>query len=223
MRRHRSKKRWRPSTISTEKGSCEWFFLVLCSVFTIDVDHSDVFGLSNFSPFGVELVHKMCKERGYVLPSVYQGSYSLLDRGIEKEWVVLSPHCSRRSTKVIFGSLIPLLRTLKMRILGFSPLAWVASLPPSCASSPSLLHEVNTPTHHATHRSGGLLAGTLKNETDPGVEGGRFDNHTLIGQQYRDAFTTGNQFEFITSLSNVTVSSFSFSPCFLDRSIGGYR
>jgi aflatoxin B1 aldehyde reductase len=41
------------------------------------------FGLSNFSVSQVQNVHDMAKEKGYVLPTVYQGNYSPVARHLE--------------------------------------------------------------------------------------------------------------------------------------------
>lgn len=41
------------------------------------------FGLSNFSATQVKQVHAICKEKGYVLPSMYQGNYSAIARHLE--------------------------------------------------------------------------------------------------------------------------------------------
>jgi len=86
-----------------------------------------------------------------VLPTVYQGSYSLLDRSAE-------------SVK------IPLLRKLNIRFAGYSPLA------------------------------GGLLAGTIKSESDPIIPGSRFDNNTYLGTQYRERFFSRKHFKAIESI-----------------------
>ncbi|OAL04347.1 Aldo/keto reductase [Phaeosphaeriaceae sp. SRC1lsM3a] len=41
------------------------------------------FGLSNFSCAQVKEVHAICKEKGYVLPTMYQGNYSAVARHLE--------------------------------------------------------------------------------------------------------------------------------------------
>lgn len=43
------------------------------------------FGLSNFSAWLVTEVVNICKQEGYVLPTVYQGMYSAITREVEKE------------------------------------------------------------------------------------------------------------------------------------------
>jgi len=62
------------------------------------------FGLSNYTAIEVEQVHKICKEKGYVLPTVYQGNYSAAARRVEKE-------------------LFPTLRRLKIAFYVYSPIA----------------------------------------------------------------------------------------------------
>lgn len=42
------------------------------------------FGVSNFSPDEVEQTLQICKEKGYVKPTVYQGQYNAVVRGFEK-------------------------------------------------------------------------------------------------------------------------------------------
>jgi aflatoxin B1 aldehyde reductase len=46
---------------------------------------SEEFGLSNFAAYEVAQIWTICKERGYVLPTVYQGAYNLIQRGAEAE------------------------------------------------------------------------------------------------------------------------------------------
>lgn len=43
------------------------------------------FGLSNFTADQVKEVLRICKEKGYVKPTVFQGSYAAVARGIEDE------------------------------------------------------------------------------------------------------------------------------------------
>ncbi|KAF8578218.1 Aldo/keto reductase [Ramaria rubella] len=62
------------------------------------------FGLSNFPSYEVAEVYTLCKERGWILPTVYQGGYNLFSRTIEPE-------------------LIPTLRKYGIRFTAFSPLA----------------------------------------------------------------------------------------------------
>ncbi|KAG8849798.1 hypothetical protein FRB96_000621 [Tulasnella sp. 330] len=61
-------------------------------------------GLSNFSSWEVAEVYTLCKGKGYVLPTVYQGSYNMLARSIEPE-------------------LIPCLRKFGIRLVVWNPLA----------------------------------------------------------------------------------------------------
>ncbi|KAF9239049.1 hypothetical protein DTO006G1_4744 [Penicillium roqueforti] len=62
------------------------------------------FGLSNFRADEVEEVIRICKEKGYVLPSVYQGNYNAISRLIETE-------------------LFPVLRRHNIRFYAYSPIA----------------------------------------------------------------------------------------------------
>lgn len=62
------------------------------------------FGLSNYTPEQVEEVLKICNEKGFVLPSVYQGSYSAVARLPEDR-------------------LLPLLRMHNISFYAYSPIA----------------------------------------------------------------------------------------------------
>jgi len=62
------------------------------------------FGISNYGPDDVKRIYDICQQHGYILPSVYQGPYSLLSRKCET-------------------TLFPLLRELNMRFTAYSPLA----------------------------------------------------------------------------------------------------
>ncbi|GIK00815.1 hypothetical protein Aspvir_004844 [Aspergillus viridinutans] len=62
------------------------------------------FGLSNFRPEEVQEVVRIAKEKGYVLPSVYQGNYNAIARRIETE-------------------LLPVLRENNIRFYAYSPIA----------------------------------------------------------------------------------------------------
>ncbi|KAH6675934.1 aldehyde reductase [Halenospora varia] len=62
------------------------------------------FGLSNFSPLEVQQVYDVCKAKGLVLPTVYQGLYNPVNRKTEEE-------------------LLPLLCTLEISFNAYSPLA----------------------------------------------------------------------------------------------------
>jgi aflatoxin B1 aldehyde reductase len=61
-------------------------------------------GLSNFPAWSVVDIWHMCKERGWPLPTVYQGMYNGLTRNVEEE-------------------LFPALRKLGIRFYAFNPLA----------------------------------------------------------------------------------------------------
>ena len=62
------------------------------------------FGLSNYKADDVERVHKICKEKGYPLPSVYQGNYNAIARRQETE-------------------LFPVLRKYGISFYAYSPIA----------------------------------------------------------------------------------------------------
>lgn len=62
------------------------------------------FGVSNLSPTTVQGIYDICKREGYVLPTVYQGSYNPLHRKGEEE-------------------LFPLLRLLGISFYAWGPLA----------------------------------------------------------------------------------------------------
>lgn len=47
--------------------------------------NSEELGLSNYMSFEVAEIVGICKRRGFVLPSVYQGIYNVLDRTNEAE------------------------------------------------------------------------------------------------------------------------------------------
>ncbi|RDW62444.1 hypothetical protein BP6252_11877 [Coleophoma cylindrospora] len=62
------------------------------------------FGLSNFSPAQVKHVYDTCKAKGLVLPTIYEGLYSPVNRKQEEE-------------------LLPLLRKCEIAFVAYSPLA----------------------------------------------------------------------------------------------------
>lgn len=62
------------------------------------------FGLSNFPAWMVVEIWHICKENGWILPTLYQGRYNGLSRNVESE-------------------LIPTLRHLGMRFYAYNPLA----------------------------------------------------------------------------------------------------
>lgn len=62
------------------------------------------FGVSNFMAWEVAKMCEICKEKGYVMPSVYQGIYNALHRAVEPE-------------------LFPCLRHYGMAFYNFNPLA----------------------------------------------------------------------------------------------------
>ncbi|KAG0332975.1 hypothetical protein BG000_009578 [Podila horticola] len=64
----------------------------------------DRFGLSNFAAWQVTLIHQLCKQNGYVLPTVYQGKYNAITRDVVRE-------------------LIPCLRALKIDFYAYNPIA----------------------------------------------------------------------------------------------------
>ncbi|KAF8936923.1 hypothetical protein BGZ58_003525 [Dissophora ornata] len=62
------------------------------------------FGLSNFTAWQVTLVHQLCKQHGYVLPTVYQGMYNAIARNVQYE-------------------LLPCLRALNISFYAYNPIA----------------------------------------------------------------------------------------------------
>ncbi|KAG0340282.1 hypothetical protein BG005_003262 [Podila minutissima] len=62
------------------------------------------FGLSNFAAWQVTLIHQMCKQNGYVLPTVYQGMYNGITRDVVRE-------------------LLPCLKALKIDFYAYNPIA----------------------------------------------------------------------------------------------------
>jgi aflatoxin B1 aldehyde reductase len=64
----------------------------------------DEFGLSNYASWQVAEIVYLCKQRGYVLPTVYQGPYNVFCRTIEPE-------------------LLPCIRRLNMRFLAYNATA----------------------------------------------------------------------------------------------------
>ncbi|KAG9002396.1 hypothetical protein FRB94_013310 [Tulasnella sp. JGI-2019a] len=62
------------------------------------------FGLSNYTAWEVAEIWTICKERGYILPTIYQGGYNLLARTLEPE-------------------LIPCLHKFGIRLVVYNPLA----------------------------------------------------------------------------------------------------
>lgn len=63
------------------------------------------FGLSNYTAEQVRAVYDVCKKNGYILPTMYQGNYSVILRYILEE------------------TLLPTLRELGMSFYAYSPLA----------------------------------------------------------------------------------------------------
>ncbi|KAJ8604572.1 hypothetical protein CTAYLR_007622 [Chrysophaeum taylorii] len=61
------------------------------------------FGLSNFQAWEVAHIAALCRENGFVVPTVYQGMYNALTREVERE-------------------LLPCLRALGMRFYAYNPL-----------------------------------------------------------------------------------------------------
>ncbi|KAJ1556002.1 hypothetical protein HK405_009117 [Cladochytrium tenue] len=60
-------------------------------------------GLSNYAAWQVGKIYALCKENGYVRPTIYQGMYNALTRDVERE-------------------LIPCLRDLGLRFYAYNPL-----------------------------------------------------------------------------------------------------
>jgi len=64
----------------------------------------ETFGLSNYSQGETELIVKICKDKGYPLPTVYQGLYNPINRRVETE-------------------LFPTLRAHNISFVAYNPLA----------------------------------------------------------------------------------------------------
>ncbi|KAF9581612.1 hypothetical protein BGW38_001311 [Lunasporangiospora selenospora] len=62
------------------------------------------FGLSNFASWQVMLIYQICKQNGYVLPTVYQGMYNAITRDVAKE-------------------LLPCLKSLNIAFYAYNPIA----------------------------------------------------------------------------------------------------
>eukprot|EP00735_Rhodelphis_limneticus_P001495 TRINITY_DN12124_c0_g1::TRINITY_DN12124_c0_g1_i1::g.26569::m.26569 TRINITY_DN12124_c0_g1::TRINITY_DN12124_c0_g1_i1::g.26569 ORF type:complete len:342 (-),score=57.07,sp/Q8CG45/ARK72_RAT/50.00/4e-108,Aldo_ket_red/PF00248.16/9.8e-51 TRINITY_DN12124_c0_g1_i1:185-1150(-) len=62
------------------------------------------FGLSNYAAWQVAEIYYLCKEHGFVLPTVYQGMYNGVTRDVERE-------------------LFPCIRRLGLRFYAYNPLA----------------------------------------------------------------------------------------------------
>ncbi|KAF9728617.1 aldo/keto reductase [Paraphaeosphaeria minitans] len=56
------------------------------------------FGLSSFAAFEVAEIVMICREKGWVRPSIYQGCYNAITRGIENE---LIPACRRYGLDIV--------------------------------------------------------------------------------------------------------------------------
>jgi len=66
--------------------------------------HFRRFGLSNFSAWQVVEIYYICKAKGYILPTVYQGMYNFMTRDCERE-------------------LFPALKRLNIAFYAYNPLA----------------------------------------------------------------------------------------------------
>ncbi|KAF8983508.1 hypothetical protein BGZ46_010104 [Entomortierella lignicola] len=62
------------------------------------------FGLSNYASWQVTLIHQLCKQNGYVLPTVYQGMYNAITRDVVRE-------------------LLPCLKALNIAFYAYNPIA----------------------------------------------------------------------------------------------------
>lgn len=65
---------------------------------------SEEFGLSNFASWEVAEIVGICRRRGFVMPTVYQGPYNIIDRCVENE-------------------LFPCLRKFNIKFAAYCPLA----------------------------------------------------------------------------------------------------
>ncbi|KAG0352418.1 NADP-dependent oxidoreductase domain-containing protein [Gamsiella multidivaricata] len=62
------------------------------------------FGLSNYAAWQVTFIHQLCKQHGYVLPTVYQGMYNVITRDVVRE-------------------LLPCLKALGIAFYAYNPIA----------------------------------------------------------------------------------------------------
>ncbi|KAG0287810.1 hypothetical protein BGZ98_004480, partial [Dissophora globulifera] len=66
--------------------------------------HIERFGLSNYAAWQVTLIHQLCKQNGYILPTVYQGMYNPITRDVVNE-------------------LLPCLKALNIAFYAYNPIA----------------------------------------------------------------------------------------------------
>jgi len=99
----------------------------------------------------------ICKSKGWVLPTVYQGVYNCFDRTIETECVLPCVHQSFTSRCSQTGALRPQIRIASGRIQPSSVIFFLYLSEPSCSSLP-------------ISASGGFLTGKYLNraEAQPG-------------------------------------------------------
>ena len=64
-------------------------------------------GLSNYQAWEVAHIHAICREKGMVVPTVYQGMYNAITREVERE-------------------LFPCLKALNMRFNAYNPLVRIS-------------------------------------------------------------------------------------------------
>ena len=57
----------------------------------VEIFFSEHFGLSNYLSFEVAEIATICRLKGYVMPTVYQGVYNYLDRTAEPEFALRGP------------------------------------------------------------------------------------------------------------------------------------
>lgn len=94
------------------------------------------FGLSNFTPDQVRKVLRICKENGYVKPTVFQGSYAAVARGIEDE-------------------ILPLLRENGIALYAYSPIAGGFLVSPLCIVQPQILTSCRPRTESSLKKNKG--------------------------------------------------------------------
>ena len=89
---------------------------------------SEEFGLSNYMAWEVAEIVGICKRRGFIVPTVYQGVYNLIFRAPEAEYVSNKPMSIRHSDRSpYFYRLFPCLRKHNIRFAAYSVLGYVVN------------------------------------------------------------------------------------------------
>jgi aflatoxin B1 aldehyde reductase len=136
-------------------------------------------GLSNFAAWEVAEVWNICKERGWVKPTVYQAMYNAIS--VSPSLPIFSSISSSKITmlntnaclaRAIEPELIPCCRKYNISIVIYNPLA------------------------------GGLFSGKIKS-ADIAPSSGRFSNTAKMGEMYRDRYFKDSTFEALKLVEKV--------------------